>query len=147
MFMSRQFRVPPQLTDTLTTTYGTTRILFSFVVNKEGNTDNLVFHECSDSSLEKEIRRCLSRPENHWQPAMHGGQSITSAPVYFGIFITSHEVEKDPAKMNEQKAFFRTYPYKSLPNWQKSSVIIDPMQVVVFPTIRCYRGTASSGAQ
>jgi hypothetical protein len=137
-FASNRFRVLPEVADTLERTCEPARTLFSFVVNSEGRADSLIFHENKFAGIEKEIRRFIASPENRWKPVTKAGQPVASAPVYCGVLIVSDACERNkggaaPADLR----FFRQYPYKNLPNWQAGSIISEPLQVVVFPAIRC----------
>lgn len=135
-FVSHNFRVPPLLTETIDQTCDTLRLLFSFVVNKEGRADSLLFHECTSPHLENEVRRFMARPENKWQPSLENGQPVSSAPLYMGLFVISDECEKNkrgPAALNRN--FFWNYSHKKLPNWREGSKVFKTMESVVYGAI------------
>lgn len=135
-FVSHNFRVPPQLTETVGQTCDTLRLLFSFVVNKDGRADSLFFHECTSPHLENEVRRFMARPENKWQPSLENGQPVSSAPLYMGLFVISDECEKNKrGHAAQNRYYFRHYPHKKLPNWREGSMVFETMEAIFYRAI------------
>ncbi|WP_119080769.1 hypothetical protein [Chitinophaga alhagiae] len=135
-FANNHFRVPPQLTETMGQTCDTLRLLFSFVVNKDGRADSLFFHECTSHHLENEVRRFMARQENTWQPSLENGQPVSSAPLYMGLFVISDECEtnkRGSAALNRN--YFWNYPHKKLPNWREGSIVFKTMESIFYGAI------------
>ncbi|WP_123847292.1 hypothetical protein [Chitinophaga lutea] len=136
-FMAIHFRVTPEVRDSMTAGNGTAAVVFSFVINGQGRADSLVFHESTPTALESEIRRLLAKPENRWKAATRKGQPVVSAPFFQSIYIVYEETDKAAEKIASLTSRYRHFAYQSLPNWQRGSIVIEPMQVTVFQGIVC----------
>ncbi|MBC9931091.1 energy transducer TonB [Chitinophaga qingshengii] len=130
IFFSKHVNMRSLYHEVMDSTDRPVRVLFSFVINRNGDPDSLKIHESTSSLLEQEIRRVMALGKGQWKPEMRNGKTVISTPFFWVIYVQCTDCDHGQKIERENETFYKQYPYSSLPNWRKGSVVLDPPPLV-----------------